>query len=108
MAINTTRSVAKASTVLGDKVKHTEANMDKLLKAAGIKGNVKRVQVPIIQTPGDRDDVVFIGLNGQRFYFQRGTSIAMPEPLLKIAVSCGIVDKAYIPKEAAKATTDKE
>ena len=108
MAINTTRSVAKASTALGDKVKYTEANMDKLLKAAEVKGNVKRIQVPIIQTPGDRDDVVFIGLNGQRFYFQRGTSVAMPEPLLKIAVSCGIVDKAYIPKETTKAAAAKE
>lgn len=102
MALNTTRSIKKASTVLGEKVIETEKNMDRLLKQAGCTGTVKRTTVPIIQMPGDKDDVVFIGLNGVRFYFQRGRSVQMPEPLLEIAVDCGIVDMAYLPAAAKK------
>lgn len=99
---NTSRSVQKASTVLGEKAKKTAENMDKLLKQAGCTGTMQKTTVPIIRNPGDKDDIVFIGLNGVPFYFQRGQSVAMPEPLLEIALSCGIVDKAYLPAEAKK------
>lgn len=102
MAINTSKTIGKASTVLGANVEATAKNMAKLLRDAGVKGTPRNVTVPLVMTPGEKDDVFFIGLNGVKFYFQRGTTVSMPEPLLEIALNCGYVSREYLPKDEAK------
>lgn len=101
MAINTSKTIGKASTVMGKKVENTAKNMAKMLKDAGVKGTPKSVTVPLIMNPGEKDDVFFIGLNGVSFYFKKGTTVSMPEPLLEIALNAGLVSRAYLTKDEA-------
>lgn len=83
MAINTSRSLEKTSTVLGRKCEQTQKNMTRLMAEAGCAGGkMKEVLLPVI--PGSRDDVVFVGLNGAKFYFMRGVKAAMPEAVYEI------------------------
>lgn len=85
---NTTKTIERASGALLGKCKATEKNMDKLLAQAGCAGCEKeKVTLPLI--PGSKDDVVFVGLNGVSFYFMRGRSVEMPEPLAEILRNTG-------------------
>lgn len=85
---NTTKTIERASSALLGKCKATEKNMDKLLAQAGCAGCEKeKVTLPLI--PGSKDDVVFVGLNGVSFYFMRGRSVEMPEPLAEILRNTG-------------------
>lgn len=88
--INTTKTIGKASTVLGEKCKKTKANMKKLMTNAGAP-EYKTVKMMIPRIPGNDDDVVFVGLNGEKFYFMRGETIDMPEPLAEILQNTGMV-----------------
>ena len=56
-----------------------------LLGGAGCKK--ERVMLPLV--PGSKDDVQYIGLNGVDFYFMRGRSVEMPEPLAEILKNTG-------------------
>lgn len=103
---NTTKTVKLASTALGAKVEQTIKDMDTRLRAAGVKGAIRRVRVPIDRGTDAKDDVIFIGLNGQKFYFMRGMYVDMPLALLEIAVNAGYVDRIHL--EEAKKTTMKE
>lgn len=108
---NTTRSMSKSSTVLGVKCEATQKNLDKMLKDAGCKGSVRKVMVPIPVIPGVKDDVFFIGINGVKFYFQRGKSAQVPEPVLKQGINCGLFPEDYMdmfPAARTAKTTDKE
>lgn len=90
MAINTntSKSMAKASNVLGARCENTEKNMKKLMADAGCKTyESENVRIPNI--PGSKDDVVFVGLNGVSFYFLRGKSVNMPKPLVEILTAVG-------------------
>ncbi len=87
---NTTASISKASTVLLSKCEKTKADMKQLMAAAGCT-SYKTVKTLIPLIPGSGDDVVFVGLNGVGFYFMRGKSVEVPEPLLEIMTNCGIV-----------------
>ena len=85
---NTTKTIERASSALLGKCEATEKNMDKLLAQAGCAGCKKeKVMLPLI--PGSKDDVVFVGLNGASFYFLRGRSVEMAEPLAEILRNTG-------------------
>lgn len=86
---NTKRTIERASTVLAPACKATQDNMDALLKKAGCKTNVKKVLVPI-PANGEKDDVIYVGLNGQKFYFQRGKTVYVPEPVMQQMINCGL------------------
>lgn len=45
----------------------------------------------IPRIPGSEDDVVFAGLNGVKFYFMRGESVDMPEPVAEILRNTGVI-----------------
>lgn len=87
--LNTTNTIKKASTVLSDKCEATLKEMPKLLKKAGVQGEYKSVKVLIPRALNSGDDVLFVGLNGVRFYFKRSTTVNMPEPLLEILQNSG-------------------
>lgn len=108
---NTTKSMSKSSTVLGPKCEATQKNLEKMCKDAGCKGAVKKALVPIPMIPGVKDDVFFVGINGIKFYFQRGKSAYVPEPVLEQGVNCGLFPPEYmdlLPAAKAAKTTEKE
>ena len=85
---NTPRTIERTSSALAAKCALTEKNMDKLLEQAGCSGCRKeKVMLPLV--PGSRDDVQYVGLNGVDFYFLRGRSVEMPEPIKEILVNTG-------------------
>lgn len=90
MAINTTSSIAKASTVQLGKCEKTQKNMKQLMRDAGCE-TYKTVKTMIPLIPGSGDDVAFVGLNGVGFYFLRGKTVDVPEPLVEILTNCGLV-----------------
>lgn len=90
MAINTntSKTMSKASTVLGHRCEYTEKNMKKLMADAGCKTyESTSVRLPLL--PGSKDDVLFVGLNGVHFYFLRGKTVSMPNPLVDILEQTG-------------------
>jgi len=91
MAINTTKTLEKTSTVLSTRCDMTQKNMEKLMREAGCAGaKLEKVTIPSI--PGMRDDVVFAGLNGAGFYFLRGRSVLMPAPVKEILKNSGVIE----------------
>lgn len=90
MAINTTSSVAKASTVQLGKCEKTKENMKQLMRDAGCE-TYKSVKTMIPLIPGSGDDVAYVGMNGVSFYFLRGKTVDIPEPLLEIMTNCGVI-----------------
>ncbi len=88
--MNTTRTIEKTSTVLGERCEETTKNMKKLMTQAGAP-EYKSVKTMIPNIPGSRDDVVFVGLNGVKFYFMRGKSQDIPEPLVQVLTGCGVI-----------------
>lgn len=86
MAINTntTASMKKASTVLGKKCEATKKNMAALVKKIYGTKTPKMETVSIPNIPGVKDDVVFAGLNGVKFYFLRGDTVEMPADVAQI------------------------
>lgn len=87
---NTSKTIGKVSTVLGEKCEETKKNMAKLMKDIGCEG-AKKVKVLIPNVPGSKDDVVFVGVNGVKFYFLRGQTVEIPEPVLEVMQNCGLV-----------------
>lgn len=85
---NTTATIERASSALAGKCEATEKNMDRLLAQAGCK-DAKKEKVLLPLTPGSKDDVVFIGLNGVSFYFMRGREYEMAAPLKEILINTG-------------------
>ena len=81
---NTTKTVKKTSTVLGGKCEETQKNMKRLIRQAGCSENVKMEKVTIPLHPGDKDDVIYVGVNGADFYFKRGEPVSMPQPAAEI------------------------
>ena len=92
MAINTSKTLEKTSAVLAKKCEETAKNMDKLMREAGMTGaKMEKVTIPLI--PGTKDDVVFAGVNGAGFYFLRGKTATMPEPIAEILENTGILNQ---------------
>lgn len=87
--LNTITSMKMASSVLKDKCEATKANIKKMMTQAGVVETYKTVKVNIPKIPGDGDDVQFVGLNGVSFYFMKGATIDMPEPLYNLLRDCG-------------------
>jgi len=97
--MNTSKTISISSMgALAKKIANTEKNMDKLLAKAGCKdpSAVKRIPIVIPLEPGSKDDVLYLGLNEANFYFKRGVSVMMPEPLLRQAVRCGVIPQHYL------------
>lgn len=90
MATMTTGNMNKASNVLGKRCQDTEKNMKAKMKRAGCE-EYKTVRVTIARPYDSGDDVLTIGLNGELFYFMRGTTVNMPEPLQEIMINTGTV-----------------
>ena len=86
--INTTKSMKKASVQLEGKIQKTRDNMDALLAQAGCKGAKKvKTRSPLsLVTPND--DVLYLGLNGVGFYFRRGETVELAEPLVELMENC--------------------
>ena len=86
--MNTTKTIERTSSALAAKCEMTEKNMDRLMTQAGCAGAKKeRVLLPLV--PGSKDVVQYVGLNGVDFYFMRGRSVEMPEPVAKILRNTG-------------------
>ena len=86
--INTTKSMKKASTQLEGKIEKTRESMDALLAQAGCK-DAKKVKTRIPLNPATpNDDVLFLGLNGVSFYFKRGETVELAEPLVELMENC--------------------
>lgn len=88
--MNTTKTIERTSTVLGGRCEETAKNMKRLMAQAGA-GEYKSVRTMIPQIPGSKDDVVFVGLNGVKFYFMRGRSQEIPEPLVQVLNNCAVI-----------------
>ena len=88
MATTTTGNIKKASNVLEKKIKRTEEEMKKKMARAGVE-EYKTVKVMVPKSRDEGDDVMTIGLNGELFYFMRGKSVNMPEPLAMIMENTG-------------------
>ena len=88
MGTNTTTTMKKTSVVLAGKCAKTQASLRKLMSDAGCAdGETLKVNLPL--APGSKDDVVFAGLNGVSFYFQRGKTVEMPAAVAEILKNCG-------------------
>ena len=86
--INTTATMKKTSAMLSGKCRKTQENMKKMMADAGcVGGEMVKASLPL--APGNRDDVVFVGLNGVNFYFMRGKVCEMPVAVMEILKSCG-------------------
>lgn len=90
MATMTTGNMKKASNVLGKRCADTEKNMKAKMRRAGCE-EYKTVKVAIARPYDKTDDVLTLGLNGEMFYFLRGTTVNMPEPLHEIMLNTGTV-----------------
>lgn len=88
MGLNTTTTIKKASSVLADKCEATLKEMAQRMKKAGVE-EYKSTKVLIPRAMNSGDDVLFVALNGVRFYFKRGTTVSMPDPLAEILQNTG-------------------
>jgi len=88
MSTTNTKNFTKASEALEGKIKKTEKEMKKKMADAGVP-EYKTVKVLVPRSINQNDDVLTIGLNGEQFYFLRGTSVNMPEPLVEILQNTG-------------------
>lgn len=84
MAINTTQSIKKASAILAPKCEETKKNMKALAKKLYGEGEVKMEKVVLPNLHGVKDDVVFCGVNGVKFYFLRGQTVEMPAAVAEV------------------------
>lgn len=90
MGLNTIKSMNRTSTALGKRCENTIKNMKKLCSEAGC-ADAKMIKTKIPNIPGLKDDVVYVGLNGVNFYFLRGATVDVPEPVLAIMEQTGIL-----------------
>lgn len=88
--MNTTKTIERTSTVLGSRCEETAKNMKRLMAQAGVN-EYRSVRTMIPSIPGSKDDVVFVGLNGVKFYFMRGKSQEIPEPLIQVLSNCSVI-----------------
>jgi hypothetical protein len=86
----TTSNMKKASNVLGKRCADTEKNMKAKMRRAGCE-EYKTVKVAIARPYDRNDDVLILGLNGELFYYLRGTTVNMPEQLHEIMLNTGTV-----------------
>ena len=84
MAINTTTSIRRASTVLGKRCEETKKNMAALATKVYGKATVEMEKVSIPNIPGMKDDVLFAAVNGVKFYFMRGETVEMPKAIADV------------------------
>lgn len=88
MATTTTKNIKRASTVLMPRIERTEKDMKRKMERAGC-AEYKTVKVMIPKDLNENDDVLTVGYQGEMFYFLRGKSVNMPEPLVNLLTDCG-------------------
>lgn len=103
--MNTSESMARASTVLAEKCEQTQKNMSDLMAKAGCAG-VRLISVYIPRAESKGDDVVSVGLNGTKFYFLRGKTTKMPVNVAEILYNTGTIDDD--PAQMAKADSAQD
>ena len=63
--------------------------MDRLLEKAGCDKDAKKVRTRIPLNPFNKnDDVLYMGVNGVSFYFKRGETVMLAEPLVEQLENC--------------------
>ena len=88
MGTNTTTTMKKTSVVLAGKCAKTQASLRKLMSDAGCAdGETIKVNLPL--APSINDVLVFGGVYGVMFYFQRGKTVEMPAAVAEILKNCG-------------------
>lgn len=85
---NTTQTINRTSSVLGEACAYTQKNLKALCKKAGCTDEEKIMTVAVPVIPGNKDDVIFCGVNGVNFYFLRGETVKMPECVLTQLKNC--------------------
>ena len=85
---NTTKTMERSSSALMGKCEATERNMAQLMEKAGCAG-AEMISAALPLIPGSKDDVQYVGLNGADFYFLRGRTCRMPEPVYEILKNTG-------------------
>ena len=105
---NTRKTLNKASTALATRCEETQKNLNKLLAQAGVKPPYKKTLIPLPITPGDKDDVIFVAINGAKFYFQRGKTVTVPEVVMQQMVNCGLFPADYMAMYAADKSEEKK
>lgn len=88
--LNTVSTMKRESSARKEELETTKANIKKLMTQAGVD-TYKTVKVNIPLIPGSGDDVQFVSLNGVKFYFKKGQTQDMPEPLYEILHNCGVI-----------------
>lgn len=91
MQMNTTATAKKASTVLTKKCEATQKNMAKLKTQAGLAADAKMEKIIIPMYPDEKDDVMFVGLNGVSFYIKKGESVSVPTAVADILRNTGVI-----------------
>lgn len=90
--MNTSESMALASTVLAGQCEKTKTDMGTLMERAGCAGDrLISVYVPRAESKGD--DVVSVGLNGVKFYFMRGKTSKMPVSVAEVLYNACAIDE---------------
>ena len=89
MSLNTTKTIKRASVVLGKKCEETKKNMKALAKKLYGENPAKMEKVMIPKIPGAKDEVVFAALNGNQFYFLRGHTLEIPAAIAEILRDAG-------------------
>ena len=89
MNVNTTQTMKKTSTALGEHCENTKKNMTKL--AAKLYGTetVKMEEISVPTWPGVKDDVVTVQVNGVKFYLMRGDKIKVPAAVAEVLRNTG-------------------
>ena len=89
--VNTTRSIDRASTILGARCEETKKGMSELAKRlyGSAKPEMEKVALPIL--PGVKDDVIFCAVNGVKFYFLRGDTVEMPKAVFEVLRNTGTI-----------------
>ena len=90
--MNTSESMAMASTVLAEQCEKTRTDMNTLMTRAGCAGD-RLISVYMPRAENKGDDVASVGLNGVKFYFLRGKTSKMPVSVAEILYNAGAIDE---------------
>lgn len=88
MNLNTTESIKTASYAMAAELEDTKKNMKAKMAAIGV-GDYKPTKVRLPRIAGSGDDVIFLSINGQAFYLQRGESYDLPPQLIELLENAG-------------------
>ena len=88
MGTNTTTTMKKDQRGFGGQMRQDAGKPQEADERRGMRGRGDH-QGESAARPASKDDVVFAGLNGVSFYFQRGKTVEMPAAVAEILKNCG-------------------